>query len=45
MRMVTCNNGHYYDQEKNATCPYCANNGGIDVQTKQTVFQDAGGDE
>jgi len=41
MRMVTCNNGHYYDQEKNATCPYCANNGGIDVQTKQTVFQGA----
>ena len=28
MRMVTCNNGHYYDQEKNATCPYCANNSG-----------------
>ena len=45
MRMVTCNNGHYYDQEKNATCPYCANNGGIDVQTKQTVFQSGGGDE
>lgn len=39
MRMVTCNNGHYYDQEKNATCPYCANNSGIDVATKQTVFQ------
>jgi hypothetical protein len=37
--MVTCNNGHYYDQEKNATCPYCANNSGIDVATKQTVFQ------
>ncbi len=45
MRMVTCNNGHYYDQEKNATCPYCANNGGIDVQTKQTVFQGGGADE
>jgi len=45
MRMVTCNNGHYYDQEKNTTCPYCANNGGIDVQTKQTVFQSGGGDE
>lgn len=43
MRMVTCNNGHYYDQEKNANCPYCSNNSGIDVQTKQTVFQ--GGDE
>jgi hypothetical protein len=43
--MVTCNNGHYYDQEKNATCPYCANNGGIDVQTKQTVFQSGGDDE
>ena len=45
MRMVTCNNGHYYDQEKNATCPYCANNGGIDVQTKQTVFQNGGDGE
>jgi len=44
MRMVTCNNGHYYDQEKNATCPYCANNSGVDIQTKQTVFQ-GGGDE
>ena len=44
MRMVTCSNGHYYDQEKNATCPYCANNGGIDIQTKQTVVQ-GGADE
>jgi hypothetical protein len=43
--MVTCNNGHYYDQEKNATCPYCANNTGIDIQTKQTMFQGGGGDE
>lgn len=43
MRMDTCVNGHYYDQEKNASCPYCSNNLGIDVQTKQTVFQ--GGDE
>jgi len=45
MRMVTCNNGHYYDQEKNAICPYCANNSGIDVQTKQTVFQGADEEE
>ncbi len=45
MRMVTCDNGHYYDQEKNATCPYCANNSGIDIQTKQTVFQSGGDDE
>lgn len=45
MRMVTCNNGHYYDQEKNATCPYCANNTGIDLQTKQTVVQSDSGDE
>jgi len=45
MRMVTCDNGHYYDQEKNATCPYCANNSGIDIQTKQTVFQSGGNDE
>jgi hypothetical protein len=35
--MVTCSNGHYYDQEKNPTCPYCANSSGIDVQTKRTV--------
>ncbi len=39
MRMVTCENGHYYDQEKNATCPYCANNAGFDLQTKATVLQ------
>jgi hypothetical protein len=38
--MVTCENGHYYDQEKNATCPYCANNAGFDLQTKATVVQD-----
>ena len=43
MRMVTCNNGHYYDQEKNVNCPYCSNNSGIDLQTRQTVFH--GGDE
>ncbi len=41
MRMVTCNNGHYYDQEKNATCPYCANGSGIDIQTKRTLVQGA----
>jgi hypothetical protein len=35
--MVTCSNGHYYDQEKNPTCPYCANSSGIDVQTKRTL--------
>jgi len=45
MRMVTCSNGHYYDQEKNATCPYCANNGGIDIQTKQTVLQGSDDEE
>lgn len=45
MRMVTCNNGHYYDQEKNSTCPYCANNGGIEAKTKQTVFQGGANDE
>ena len=39
MRMVTCNNGHYYDQEKNPTCPYCANSSGIDIQTKRTLVQ------
>lgn len=41
MRMVTCNNGHYFDQEKNANCPYCANSSGVEVRTKQTVFQGA----
>ena len=45
MRMVTCDSGHYYDQEKNANCPYCTNSAGVDVQTKQTVFQNQGGDE
>ena len=37
MRMVTCSNGHYYDQEKNATCPYCANGAGADIATKRTL--------
>jgi hypothetical protein len=37
--MVTCANGHYYDQEKNATCPYCANAGGLDMQTQATVIE------
>ncbi len=23
MRMTTCDNGHYYDNQKNASCPYC----------------------
>ncbi len=31
MRMVTCNNGHYYDQEKNANCPYCSNAGSMSI--------------
>ncbi len=39
MRMVTCDNGHYYDQEKNSTCPYCANSSGIDIKTKKTLVQ------
>lgn len=24
MRMKPCNNGHYYDQDKNSSCPYCS---------------------
>jgi hypothetical protein len=43
--MVTCANGHYYDQEKNATCPYCANTGGIDMQTKATVVETNNNDD
>ncbi len=47
MRMVTCNNGHYYDQEKNVNCPYCnntvgmnMNNNGSDssIQEEKTAF-------
>jgi len=37
MRMVTCRNGHYYDQEKYSTCPYCSNTTGIDIQTRETL--------
>jgi len=41
MRMVTCNNGHYYDADKYSTCPYCANGAGADIPTVRTVV--AGG--
>ena len=40
MRMVTCDNGHYYDEEKYPTCPYCTNTSGIDIQTKKTEVAD-----
>jgi len=39
MRMVTCNNGHYYDQEKNVNCPYCANTTNIHMPEQQSSFQ------
>ena len=42
MRMVTCSNGHYYDQDKYATCPYCANGAGADIPTVQTVVAGGG---
>ena len=39
MRMTTCNYGHYYDQEKHASCPYCANiNGAAGDATQQTAY-------
>jgi hypothetical protein len=35
--MVTCDNGHYYDADKYANCPYCANGAGADIPTMQTM--------
>ena len=32
-RMGSCENGHYYDQHKNSSCPYCTNSqSGLDIQ-------------
>ncbi len=41
MRMVTCDNGHYYDQEKNATCPYCASSTGLNFGGGNTSIASA----
>lgn len=29
MAIVKCENGHYYNNEESATCPYCSNNSNI----------------
>lgn len=45
MDMIKCQNGHYYDAEKNSTCPYCANGGvnGISAAEDKTAsFLDEG---
>ncbi len=44
MNMVTCKDGHYYDQDKNAVCPYCANLSSFGVRTQVTeiVGNDSG---
>jgi len=43
MRMITCENGHYYDSQKHNSCPFC-NNGAIDGITSETVVNNGGGD-
>ena len=42
MRMTTCTNGHYYDNETNASCPYCSG-GAVDNITKKTALAGGGG--
>jgi len=44
--MVTCNNGHYYDQEKNATCPYCSSGGNANFgEVKTSMIGASSGDD
>lgn len=35
MRMITCNNGHYYDSQAYSACPYCSG-GVVENITKKT---------
>lgn len=40
MQMKPCDNGHYYDQNKNTSCPYCTPAHKLDVIDRKTeVYQ------
>ena len=39
MKLIRCNNGHFYDQDKFSSCPYC--NGGNSTSDSMTeAFED-----
>lgn len=41
MRMISCTNGHFYDESKHQSCPYCAG-GTVENVTKKTQVLDGG---
>lgn len=41
MNLSRCENGHFYDKEKYASCPHCAQGAGTD-ESMTTVFDENG---
>jgi hypothetical protein len=45
MAIVSCEKGHYYDDEKYGACPFCADPLGVEADDKTEAFMDCGNDD